>query len=177
LQRAQSDDISRHADLCSNPLILNSGEQTPPIWFSCTKAALLTTCNLRGITESEDVAAFDALRVQSHSYKTASDLNVRVTRLRPATPPGLEAESMLEVALGLGGAYMVREAVEFATSARTGPMTPSQAAVSRGLRCQGHFIQSSRIYCVANARLVCRVGVTRGTCILGLDRNRETVLH
>jgi hypothetical protein len=38
MQRAQSDDISRHADLCSNPLILNPGGDTRPRGYSCTKA-------------------------------------------------------------------------------------------------------------------------------------------
>ena len=93
-----------------------------------------------------------------------------------APEPGRRARSghpMLEVVLGLGGAYIAQQAVEFATSARTGPMTPGQAAASRGIRCRGHFIHSNRVYYVAKARPVCRVGVTRGTCIFGLDRNRD----
>jgi hypothetical protein len=48
MQRAQSDDVYRYAGLCTNPLILDLGGQTPPAGHPCTKATGIGFCRTAG---------------------------------------------------------------------------------------------------------------------------------
>jgi hypothetical protein len=59
-----------------------------------------------------------------------------------------------QIALRVGGAYIVSSAVEFARSARTGPMTPGQVAVARSMVLGAfHLVQSDALYCKGRAGL------------------------
>ena len=67
MQRAQSYDIFRHADLCSNPLIFNPGGQAPPVGFHAPKRrgdGLLGSVESRvGCRTATSAAASDDHRV------------------------------------------------------------------------------------------------------------------